>query len=82
MRWNNEHHVLTDVSHLSERSFWDVMELAKYPIASHSNARKLCDHPRNLTDDQARAMFKKGAMIHVVYYPKFIREEVRHRLMI
>ncbi len=73
--WNNEHQVLTDVSHLSERSFWDVMELAKYPIASHSNARKLCNHPRNLTDDQARAMFKKGAMIHVVYYPKFIREE-------
>lgn len=73
--WNNEHHVLTDVSHLCERSFWDVMELAKYPIASHSNARKLCDHPRNLTDEQARAMFKKGGMIHVVYYPTFIRED-------
>ncbi|MFZ0444467.1 MAG: dipeptidase [Bacillus sp. (in: firmicutes)] len=72
--WNNEHHVLTDVSHLCERSFWDVMELAKYPIASHSNSRKLCDHPRNLTDEQARAMFKKGGMIHVVYYPTFIRE--------
>ncbi|WP_338471746.1 dipeptidase [Niallia sp. XMNu-256] len=73
--WNNKHHVLTDVSHLSERSFWDVMELAKYPIASHSNSLKLCNHPRNLSDDQARAMFKKGGMIHVVYYPKFIRED-------
>jgi len=74
VEWNNDHHVLTDVSHLCERSFWDVMELAIYPIASHSNARKLCDHPRNLTDEQARAMFKKGGMIHVVYFPKFIRD--------
>ena len=74
VRWNNEHHVLTDVSHLCERSFWDVMELAKYPIASHSNSRKICDHPRNLTDEQARAMFKSGGMVHVVYYPEFIRE--------
>ncbi|WP_428910942.1 dipeptidase [Niallia sp. Krafla_26] len=75
VRWNNEHHLLTDVSHLCEKSFWDVMELAKFPIASHSNAHKLCNHPRNLTDEQARAMFKKGGMIHVVYYPKFIRDE-------
>ena len=74
VRWNNEHHVLTDVSHLCERSFWDVMELAKYPIASHSNARKICNHPRNLTDEQARMMFKSGGMIHVVYHPEFIRE--------
>jgi membrane dipeptidase len=73
--WNNDHHVLTDVSHLCEQSFWDVMELAHYPIASHSNARKLCNHPRNLTDEQARMMFKKGGMIHVVYYPDFIKED-------
>ena len=72
--WNNDHHVLTDVSHLCEQSFWDVMELAHYPIASHSNARKLCNHPRNLTDEQARMMFKRGGMIHVVYYPDFIKE--------
>jgi len=74
VQWNNEHHVLTDVSHLCECSFWDVMELAQYPIASHSNARKICDHPRNLTDEQARAMFKSGGMIHVAYFPDFIRE--------
>lgn len=72
--WNNDHHVLTDVSHLCDQSFWDVMELAHYPIASHSNARKLCNHPRNLTDEQARMLFKKGGMIHVVYYPDFIKE--------
>jgi membrane dipeptidase len=73
VRWNNEHHVLTDVSHLSERAFWDVMESARYPIASHSNAKKICDHPRNLTDDQARALFREGGMVHVVYYPEFVR---------
>ncbi|KAA9031243.1 dipeptidase [Niallia endozanthoxylica] len=75
VRWNNEHCILTDVSHLCERSFWDVMELAKYPIASHSNSRKLCDHPRNLSDEQARAIFRSGGMIHVVYYPDFIKAE-------
>lgn len=75
VQWNNEHSVLTDVSHLSERAFWDVMEIARYPIASHSNARKLCDHPRNLTDDQARVLFQKGGMVHVVYYPDFIRAD-------
>jgi len=68
----NEKQMLTDVSHLSEKGFWDVMELAKYPIASHSNARVLCDHPRNLTDEQACAMFAQEAMIHVVFYPKFL----------
>ncbi|NRD77952.1 membrane dipeptidase [Bacillus sp. BRMEA1] len=69
---NNKHQILTDVSHLSERAFWDVMELAEYPIASHSNAKALCDHPRNLTDAQASAMFQKGGMIHVVYNPPFV----------
>lgn len=71
---NNKYQVLTDVSHLSEKAFWDVMELAEYPIASHSNAKALCNHPRNLTDEQATAMFKKGGMIHVVYNPPFINE--------
>ncbi|MFD2444771.1 dipeptidase [Bacillus sp. CGMCC 1.16607] len=73
VRLNNEHQILTDVSHLSENAFWDVMELAKYPIASHSNSRTLCDHPRNLYDEQATAMFNKGGMIHVVYCPPFVK---------
>lgn len=72
---NNERQVLTDVSHLSERGFWDVMEIADYPIASHSNAKALCNHPRNLTDEQIKSMFTKGGLIHVVYHPPFISEE-------
>ncbi|WP_042146903.1 dipeptidase [Paucisalibacillus sp. EB02] len=74
---NNEHGVLTDVSHLSVKAFWDVMETAKYPIASHSNAFALCQHPRNLNDEQIKAMFERDAMIHVVFWPPFINHERR-----
>ncbi len=73
VRLNNENRVFTDVSHLSVKGFWDVMELADYPIASHSNARALCDHPRNLDDEQAKAMFEKGGMIDVVFCLDFIK---------
>ena len=75
VRYNNEHKILTDVSHLSEKGFWDVMELADYPIASHSNAKALCNHPRNLSDEQAKAMFARGGMIHVIYCPPFVKPE-------
>ncbi len=74
VKLNNEYEVFTDVSHLSERGFWDVMELADFPIASHSNAKAICNHKRNLTDEQAKAMFERGGMIHVVYNPPFIKE--------
>ncbi|RKL66852.1 diguanylate cyclase [Salipaludibacillus neizhouensis] len=69
---NNTQQVLTDVSHLSIKGFWDVVELADYPIASHSNARAICDHPRNLYDDQVEALFAKGGLINVVFNPPFI----------
>ncbi|MBT2728720.1 dipeptidase [Bacillus sp. ISL-75] len=74
VEFNNEHQILTDVSHLSDKGIWEVIELAKYPIASHSNARALCNHLRNLTDEQATAMFAKGGLIHVVYNPPFVKE--------
>ncbi|MEI7025070.1 dipeptidase [Paenibacillus sp. y28] len=74
VRFNNRHKLFTDVAHLSEKGFWEVMELADYPIASHCNARAVCDHPRNLYDAQAKALFDRDAMIHVVYYPPFVKE--------
>lgn len=72
VRVNNENGVLTDVSHLSERGFWDVIDTANYPVASHSNAKTICPHIRNLTDDQIKALIEKNAMIHVVFYPEFL----------
>ena len=75
IRLNNEHQILTDVSHLSEKSFWHVLEHAKYILASHSNAKALCPHRRNLTNEQILAMLQKKAQIHIVYYPTFINSE-------
>lgn len=72
---NNAYNVLTDVSHLSKRGFWEVMELAERPFASHSNARKICDHPRNLTDEQIQALIQKNGRIHVVFHPPFINKD-------
>jgi len=72
--FNNEHKMLTDVSHLCERAFWDVLDVAKYPIASHSNSKAVMNHVRNLSDDQAKAMFEKDAMIHMVYCPQFVKD--------
>ncbi|MGY3778500.1 dipeptidase [Isobaculum melis] len=71
----NERKVLTDVSHLSEQGFWDVMEAAHYPIASHSNARAICRHVRNLTDAQILKMIEKDCMIHVIFNPPFTVDE-------
>lgn len=71
----NEHHILTDVSHLSEKAFWDVLDLAHFPIASHSNSKTICTHNRNLTDEQATHLLSKNGLIHVVYYPPFVIEK-------
>lgn len=68
----NERDIIIDVAHLNEQGFWDVLPLAKHIIASHSNARAICDHPRNLTDQQAKALVEHGGHIHLVYYPHFI----------
>lgn len=74
VEWCNAHDVFVDVSHLHPTGFWDVIELAKYPIASHSNATSICDHRRNLTDDQIKAMIKRDAMIHIVFCPPFVKK--------
>ncbi|MBS4198497.1 dipeptidase [Bacillus sp. FJAT-49732] len=72
VKFNNKHKVFTDVSHLSEKGFWDVMEIADFPIASHSNSKTICNHPRNLSDEQAKTLFQKDGLIHVVYHPPFV----------
>ncbi len=65
--------IAVDVSHLSERSFWALMEVVRKPVfASHSNFRTLCDHPRNLTDAQARAIAGRGGVICLTFVPTFV----------
>lgn len=67
--------MLVDVSHLSDPGFWDVIELAEKPIfASHSNSRKLCPHPRNLTDEQFTAIIKNHGTAGLNMCDEFLGE--------
>lgn len=69
----NELGIIVDVSHLSEGGFWDVARRTKKPfIASHSCARALCDHRRNLTDKQLRAVADCGGVVGVNFYSAFL----------
>lgn len=70
----NERNIIIDVSHLNEQGFFDLLPLANNLIASHSNARSICDHPRNLTDRQIKELVKHGGRLHVVFYPPFIEQ--------
>ncbi|TGE32268.1 dipeptidase [Desulfosporosinus sp. Sb-LF] len=71
----NELGMLIDVSHLNEAGFWHVLELSKHPIAAtHSCAKALCPHPRNLTDPQLRALAKQKGVVGVNFYPRFLKE--------
>ncbi len=68
--------VMVDISHAAESTFYDVLECSRYPIiASHSSARALCNHPRNLTDDQLKAIAGQGGVVQLCLYKGFINEE-------
>ncbi len=68
-----ENNVLIDVSHIGEKSFWDIMENSKKPIiASHSSVHKLCPHFRNLKDEQIQAIKKTNGLVGLNPYPFFI----------
>ncbi len=67
--------ILLDVSHLSDEGFWDVMEMTQAPvIASHSNSRAVCNHPRNLTDEMFRAICETGGTVGINLYSAFLGE--------
>lgn len=68
--------ILIDVSHLSDGGFFDVASLSGKPfVASHSNCRALCDHPRNLTDEMIRMIAEKGGVIGLNQNPVFLRKD-------
>jgi len=69
----NVHHIGVDVSHLNIAGVRDALALSKKPIlASHSCCRALCDHPRNLTDEQLKAIFNIGGFVGVNFFPMFL----------
>lgn len=65
-----------DTSHLNEAGFYDIFaKTNRAPLASHSCCRALCDHPRNLTDDQLRLLIREGGYVGVNFYPAFLSED-------
>ena len=68
--------IIIDVSHISDRAFWDIMDIAEKPVvASHSNSRKLCGHRRNLTDDQFKAICDCDGYAGINLYTAFLSED-------
>lgn len=69
----NRLRMILDLSHSNERTFYDALELySGTPIASHSNARSLCDHPRNLKDEQIRKIAARGGVIGMNFLSRFV----------
>ena len=70
--------MMVDVSHVADKTFWDTIAITKAPvIASHSSARALTDHPRNMTDDMLRAVAKNRGVVQVNFYSGFVDENYR-----
>lgn len=69
----NAQGVMVDLSHAAEKSFYDALDISSTPIVcSHSNCKSLCDHPRNLTDDQLRKLAQKGGVAQITLYHGFV----------
>lgn len=70
----NDLGMIIDISHIAPKGFWDVIQLSKSPIvASHSNAKALCSHRRNLTDEQLLALKENNGVVGLCYAPTFLR---------
>src|SRR5271169_2157917 len=73
VREMNRQGMLVDISHVSDKTFYDALEVSKAPlIASHSSCRALCNHARNMTDDMIKALAAKGGVIQINYEKSFI----------
>ena len=72
--------IMPDVSHIGRKSFWDLIEVSAGPvIASHSGCRALCDHPRDLDDEQIEALAASGGVIQIVAYQTFLKPPSEER---
>jgi len=73
--------MIIDVSHISDQGFWQVLDASSAPIfASHSSARALHDHPRNLTDDMIRAIGQKDGIVGITWFPEYCSAEHQRAL--
>lgn len=72
--------MIVDVSHANEKTFWDIYDIVTKPfIASHSNCRALCDSPRNLTDEQLKAIKEKGGVVGLNAFADFVADDPKDR---
>jgi membrane dipeptidase len=71
--------MMVDISHASDKTFYDVLEISKAPLlASHSSCRAICDHPRNMSDAMIRALAATGGVIQINYHVSFLSQEFRN----
>ena len=72
--------MIVDISHLSDAGIYDIIDMTKKPfVASHSNARAICDHPRNLTDDMIKKMASRGCIAGLNFYQEFLSRDFTNR---
>ena len=69
-----------DLSHINQKSFLGAIEYAEFPLATHSNSKKICNHKRNLTDEQIKLICEKGSIIGLCFYPEFLGEDVFEKI--
>jgi membrane dipeptidase len=82
VRTMNDLGMIVDVSHISDDAFRHVLETTRIPVvATHSSARALCRHPRNMTDDMLRALARNGGVCMVNFFSAFISDEVAQVIM-
>lgn len=71
--------IIIDVSHVSDKTFYDILKLSKPPIiASHSNARSLCDHPRNMSDDMLKTLANNGGVVHINFVESYLKTQEKN----
>ena len=76
----NSLNMLCDLSHLNEKSFYSAVELADFPLATHSNSKRVFDCPRNLDDNQLKMIAEKGGIVGLCFYTKFLGVDVPQKL--
>lgn len=68
--------IIVDLSHLAPKSFWDIIEITESPVvATHSNVKTICNHPRNLSDEQIKAIAESGGLVGINFCPEFIKDK-------